>query len=122
LHLVEIEPTNRQVLREKGYKLVGKNFLKYKKKKPLYDKIVMNPPFSRQQDIDHVLHAWKLLKPGGRLVSVMSGGTEYRQNKKALAFQELWNVYGYIEPLPPGSFEESGTGVNTVLVILDKPE
>ena len=120
IHVVEIEPSNREVLKEKGYKLIGKDFMKLRKKKRLYDRIVMNPPFSKQQDIDHVLHAWKFLKPGGRLVSVMAGGTEYRQNKKALAFQKLVEDHGYIEPLPPGSFEESGTGVNTVLVTLDK--
>jgi 16S rRNA G1207 methylase RsmC len=94
--------------------------MKYRKKKPLYDRILMNPPFSKQQDIDHVLHAWKFLKPGGRLVAIMSGGTDYRTNKKAVAFQNLVAEHGHIEPLPEGSFEESGTGVNTVLVVLDK--
>lgn len=114
LHLIEIEPANRQILREKGYKLIGKDFLKYRKKKPIYDRIVMNPPFSRQQDIDHVLHAWKLLKPGGRLVAVMSAGTEFRQNKKALQFQELMKSHaGHIEMLPAGSFKESGTGLTS---------
>lgn len=120
IHVIEVEPSNRAVLKEKGYKLVGKDFMKYRKKKPLYDRILMNPPFSRQQDIDHVLHAWKFLKPGGVLVAVMSGGTDFRSNKKALAFQTLINEHGHIEPLPQGSFEESGTGVNTVLVTLEK--
>jgi len=123
LSLIEIEPSNRQVLKEKGYKLIGKDFLKYKKKKPLFDRIVMNPPFSKQQDIDHVRHAWKFLKPGGRLVSVMSAGTDFRQNKKAVSFQQfVESVGGHVEMLPPESFKESGTGINTLFVILDKPE
>jgi hypothetical protein len=29
---------------------------------------------------------------------------------------------GSIEPLPAKSFKESGTGVNTALVVYDKPE
>lgn len=120
IHVVEIEPSNREILKEKGYKLVGKDFLKYRKKKPLYDRIVMNPPFSRQQDIDHVLHAWKFLSDGGRLVAVMSAGTEYRDNKKAAAFRDLIQSNGMIEELPPESFKESGTSVNTVLAVLDK--
>jgi GNAT superfamily N-acetyltransferase/predicted RNA methylase len=45
------------------------DFLKYTTK---HDIIVMNPPFSKNQDIAHVRHAWSLLKPGGRLVAVMS--------------------------------------------------
>lgn len=120
IHVIEIETSNRAVLKEKGYKLVGKDFLKYRKKKPLYDRIVMNPPFSRQQDIDHVLHAWKFLKEGGRLVAVMAASTEFRSNKKALAFQDLIQTHGMIEPLPEESFKESGTGVSTVVAILDK--
>ena len=40
------------------------------------DVVVMNPPFEKHQDIDHVLHCLRLLKPGGRLVAIMSGSTE----------------------------------------------
>lgn len=118
--VIEIEPSNRVVLKESGYKLVGKDFMKYRKKKPLYDRIVMNPPFSKQQDIDHVLHAWKFLKPGGRLVSVMAASIGFRTNKKAEAFQELLSTHGTMEDLPEESFKESGTGVNTVMVVIDK--
>ncbi len=123
LSLIEIEPSNRQVLKESGFKLIGKDFLKYRKKKPLFDSIIMNPPFSKQQDIDHVMHAWKFLKPGGRLVAVMSAGTEFRQNKKAVKFQEfVQSIGGHVEQLPPESFKESGTGINTLFIVLDKPE
>lgn len=124
IDVVEIDPANRQVLKEKGYKLVGKDFMKFRKKKPLYDRIAMNPPFSRQQDIAHVRHAWKFLKPGGYLVSVMAASAEYRENKKALEFQSWaeeqpnFQIFG----LPPGSFKESGTGVNTIVLMLQKPK
>lgn len=121
IHVVEIQQEHQQTLKEKGYRLVGKNFLKLKKKR-LYDRVLMNPPFSKQQDIDHVLHAWKFLEPGGRLVSIMSAGTQFRDNKKAKKFRELVDEHGYLEPLPPGSFGESGTEVNTVMVVLDKPQ
>ena len=121
IHVVEIQPEHQQTLKEKGYRLIGKNFLKLKKKQ-LYDRVLMNPPFSKQQDIDHVLHAWKFLEPGGRLVSIMSAGTEFRETKKAKKFRELVDEHGYLEPLPPGSFGESGTEVNTVMVVLDKPQ
>jgi methylase of polypeptide subunit release factors len=45
-----------------------------------YDRILMNPPFGRQADIKHVLHALKFLKPGGRLVSVMAASVAFREN------------------------------------------
>lgn len=120
LEVVEVETSNRKVLKEKGHRLVGKDFLKFRKKGG-YDRIVMNPPFSRQQDIAHVTKAFGLLAPGGRLVSVMSAGVKFRQDKKALAFRELVDDHGVVEDLPPESFIESGTGVNAVVVTLDKP-
>lgn len=86
-----------------------------------FDRIIMNPPFSNQQDIDHVTHALKFLKEGGKLVAIMSAGVEFRQDKKAAGFRELVErMGGTIERLPDDSFKESGTSVNTVLVTIDK--
>ncbi|MDR7094135.1 methyltransferase [Hydrogenophaga laconesensis] len=84
-----------------------------------FHRVVMNPPFSRQADIKHVLHALKFLRPDGRLVSVMANGVEFRQDRRAVEFRELVAERGgEIEALPPGSFKASGTGVNTVLVTI----
>ena len=86
---------------------------------PIYDRVVMNPPFNRQADIDHVCHAYKFLRHGGKLVSVMSSGIVFRENKKTVDFRNLIsNHSGYIEKLPKGAFKESGTMVNTVIVVL----
>jgi predicted RNA methylase len=87
----------------------------------LFDRVVMNPPFSRQRDIDHVSHAFRFLKPGGRLVAVMSAGTAFRQNAKAVEFRGFVHAHGgVIEPLPDDSFRASGTGVRTVRVTIDR--
>lgn len=85
----------------------------------LFDRVVMNPPFAKQADIDHVLHAFKFLKPGGRLVSVMSRGVMQRVNKKAVEFREFVYARGgrFIE-LPDGSFSSSGTEVHTCIVVI----
>lgn len=122
IHVVELNPENREILKEKGYQLIGKDFLKLRKKKVAYDRVVMNPPFSGHKDIDHVMHAWKFLRPGGRLVSVMSAGVEFRQDKKTKRFQDFVQKYGgVVEPLPESAFRSSGTDVNTVLLTIDKP-
>lgn len=82
-----------------------------------FDKVIMNPPFERQQDIDHVTHALHFLKEGGKLVAVMSAGVLFRQDRKATEFRELiLKLGGSIKPLPFDSFKASGTGVNTILV------
>lgn len=78
-----------------------------------FDRILMNPPFVNGADIEHITHAAKFLKPGGRLVAICAGGS--RQAEKLRPLSDTW------EPLPAGTFEESGTGVNTVLLTISKP-
>lgn len=88
----------------------------------LFDRIVMNPPFDMQRDIDHVYHATRFLAPGGQIVAIMSAGVEFRENRKAVAFRQLVaDMKGEIYDLPLGSFEESGTMVSTCLVTLNAP-
>lgn len=86
---------------------------------PLYDRVVMNPPFAKRQDILHVLHALKFLKRDGVLASVMSAGARFRQDRLAQEFRAIVDGSGgYIEDLPEGSFKESGTNVRTVLAVI----
>lgn len=88
-----------------------------------YDLVVMNPPFARQADIRHVTHAHRFLRPGGRLVSVMSAGAAFRGNRLTVDFRRLVAENGgMIEALPDGSFKPSGTMVNTVIVAMNAPE
>lgn len=85
-----------------------------------FDVVLMNPPFSKQQDIDHVRHAYRYLRPGGRLVAIMAAGVLFRQNKKTVAFREWVNkLGGVIEELPDGTFKEEGTMVRAVIVTID---
>lgn len=91
-----------------------------------YDRIVMNPPFSKRQDAEHVMHAYKLLKPGGRIVAIMGEGVFFGQDKKAQEFREwLDSVGGTSEKLPEGSFMDPSlpvnTSVNARMVVIDKP-
>lgn len=85
----------------------------------LYERVVMNPPFLKQADIRHVLHAVNFLKPGGLLVSVMAASVTFRDNKLTQDFRDLiFHRGGNIELLPNGAFKESGTMVRSVIVTL----
>ena len=87
----------------------------------LFDYVLMNPPFDGQRDIDHVTHAWRFVKPGGTLVAIMSAGVEFSETKRAIRFREMVaSCGGTFVDLPPGSFKESGTMVNTVMLRVDK--
>lgn len=96
------------------------DFLAIAPHETLYDRVVMNPPFAKQADIDHVTHALKFLRPGGRLVSVMSAGVLFRTDRKTASFRERLEGRGArIDKLPPDAFKESGTSVNAVILAVD---
>ncbi len=88
---------------------------------PSYDVVLMNPPFSKRQDIAHVRRAFGFVRPGGRLVSVMSAGVVFRQDALGVQFREwLRDHDSMIDNLPSGSFKASGTSVNAVVVVIIK--
>lgn len=91
----------------------------------LFDRVLMNPPFTQGQDMAHIRHAYKFLKPGGILVSVLSPAFTFRTNKATVAFRE-WLDDGSQHtsviptPLPEGSFRVSGTNVRTYMLVIHK--
>ncbi len=113
---VEIQPHLTEMLATNG-KVWNQDFLALAPETTgLYDVVVMNPPFDRERDIDHVVHAMKFLKPDGCLVAIMSAGTEFRETRKSIAFRELLaSKNGQLIDMPIGSFSEVGTNVNTVI-------
>jgi hypothetical protein len=61
MYAVEIQPELRAILADKGYTIVGEDFLQYVPDRH-YTHIVMNPPFNHCDD--HLLHAWDILVQG----------------------------------------------------------
>lgn len=124
LTCVEIQPANAAELRRLGFPRVAERDFLLMSPEVLgqFERILMNPPFDRGRDVDHVIHALRFLKPGGRLVSIMAAGVEYRLDRKTSDFRATVERFGgEIQDLPFGSFAESGTNVNTVIVTLVKP-
>lgn len=117
---IELLDKNIAALKSQGLAtLIGTGDFLETPAQPLYDRVVMNPPFERQADIKHVAHALRFIKPGGLLVSVMSASVTFRDNKLTADFRALIRERGGdIEALPEGSFKSSGTGVNTVIVTI----
>jgi len=115
LTLCEANYTLRELLESKGYTIAEYDFLDYE---GTHDYIVMNPPFERGQDMQHIQHAYNCLNEGGRLVSVVSAGILNGRGDKFRAW--LDDVGGWYEELPAESFKESGTNVSTCLVTIDK--
>lgn len=116
----EINNELSDILEAKGHHNHRGNFLGHA---PVaaFDRVLMNPPFENGQDAAHVWHAYRFLKPGGRLVAIVSPGFQMSRGQKFAEWLE--NVGAAVIENPEGSFKSSfcPTGVRTFTLIIDKP-
>lgn len=89
--------------RSKGHNVYHGNFLEAEPN-PVYDFVIMNPPFYGRHYVKHLNHAKKFLAPRGTLISILPATAWYDHGEI---------VGGRWYDLPVGSFSESGTNVNT---------
>ena len=74
----------------------------------------------------HVRQAFNHVKPGGRLVAIMSNGFRFRQTSRATGFRAwLEEMDGDVTDLPEDAFNGSNafrrTGVKAVMIAVQKP-
>jgi hypothetical protein len=120
LSVIEINYTLSKILDLKGFKPIRSDFLEHTER---YDRILMNPPFEKFQDIRHVLHAYNLLNPSGILVSIMGESTFFNTRKIAEDFRNWLNEKNaYIEKLLEKTFMNTirPTNINCRLILIKK--
>jgi predicted RNA methylase len=131
VHCVELDAGRAHTLRLDRFAIREGDFLRMQPSDfpgGLFDGVIMNPPFDRGRDCDHVRHALQFVKPGGFLIAIMAARTEFAEDKRTASFRALveqnkpassWRR-NYFEDLPEGSFSHAGTNVNTVTLALYK--
>ncbi len=116
----ELFEDNVKILQDKGYQVTSGDFLEIPSQ-PVYDRILANPPFTKNQDIKHIKHMYEFLKSGGRLVSIASKSWQTGQQKLQKEFRDwLEEVGAEVEEVEAGAFKESGTNVATVIITINK--
>ncbi|HCZ9048664.1 TPA: PLxRFG domain-containing protein [Vibrio alginolyticus] len=123
LDVGELALTLSELLEEKGHNVVAGDFLEYDAGE-IYDRIVMNPPFSNDADIHHINHALTMLKDGGKLVAITSSMAGNRGNTTNKNFRRYLDEVGAEEiNLDAGAFKNSlnPTNVATKIIVIEKP-
>jgi len=101
------------------FNLIGDDFLTHKGKS--YSKIIANPPFAKNQDIDHLRYMYDFLLPGGRLVCITSESWVKGTQNKQKEFRDWLEDNGAdVITIEPGTFKESGTMVGGRIIVIDK--
>lgn len=125
VEVCEINHRLSTILAKKGYTIVADDFTELFPRAPLYDRCCLNPPFEHGQDRIHVRLAFDCLKPGGRLVAIVSEGCFSRSLKADVAFRKWLDDLGAdYEENPEDAFSGAGserrTGVRTRTITIDK--
>lgn len=107
-HCVEVSHLRCEILRAKGLQVTPGDFLSFPAK-PEWDRIVMNPPFSKGRWQAHLEHAAAHLAPGGRLVAILPASAA---GKALPGLKCSWSA--------PYHGEFAGASVSVVIATMDK--
>ena len=149
VHCVELDRDLAGTLAAEGLSVDCASFT-WKRPDPTFDVAVMNPPFGESRDFEHIRHAVRFLRPGGRVVSTLSrataehgafrawleGGnrarpqemtaydreTEEPWHEEPGAFGPAFEVFHGPEDVPAGTFVAVGNDVLASLVGLRRRE
>lgn len=84
-----------------------------------YDRIIANPPFSKNRDILHIYRMFVNLKPGGKMVTLSGPHWKISGNKTETMFREwLEEVKAEFYEIEANSFED--TKVQTTIIKITK--
>jgi predicted RNA methylase len=120
---VEIDPNNVKYLENNfDIEIYEGDFLKYHPNDlGLFDAVIMNPPFTKSQDVKHILHAYEFLKDGGILVAISSVSWTNSQFKINMFFKDwLRDCNADVSDIDAKTFKDSGTNITTKLLVIKK--
>tara|TARA_R110000772_G_scaffold46279_3_gene105687 strand:+ start:594 stop:1322 length:729 start_codon:yes stop_codon:yes gene_type:complete len=118
---VELSELNFSILKEKykdnpNINLIQGDYLEFIPDKK-YDLIFANPPFSKNQDIEHVLKMYSEMEESrGQLISIMSSSWTFGSQKKQVEFRTFAEENFTIRTNDNGAFKSSGTMVQSVMI------
>lgn len=104
-----------EILKLKKHNVIGNDLLTAETA-PIYDAVVMNPPFS--EECEHIKRAFDFLRPGGSLVAVCSSSIQWKSTRKYEQFRNWLSEHTHSIDECGAKFEM--TGVHTVVLVVDK--
>ena len=102
---VEVHPGRAAAAKAKGHAVIVGNFLE-RPAEPMFDFVVLNPPFAGLHHRKHLALALGFVRPGGTLACILPASAEYDHGIAK-------ETGGEWHDLPVASFSESGTNIPT---------
>lgn len=105
----------REILKLKKHHVISHDLLETESE-PVYDAVLMNPPFSAE--CEHIQKAFEFVRPGGSLVAVCSNCIQWKENRRYSQFRDWLAEHTHSIAEANAKFEM--TGVHTVILVMDK--
>ena len=105
----------REILKLKKHNVISDDLMETEVH-PVYDAVIMNPPFS--EECEHIQKAFDFVRPGGSLVAVCSNGIQWKSTRKYEQFRD-W-LAGHTHSVTESHAKFEMTGVHTVVLVMDK--
>ena len=105
----------REILKLKKHHVIFHNLLETESE-PVYDAVLMNPPFSAE--CEHIQKAFEFVRPGGSLVAICSNCIQWKRDRRYSQFRDWLAEHTHSITEANAKFEM--TGVHTVILVMDK--
>lgn len=119
---IDSDPVMVKNLKADGYTVKLGDFFGLTTSLPLFDRVLMFPPFGMGVELRHVVTAYDKLKPGGILVAILPVGFTFRQDESTREFKQLLSRYGESTENDADTFRGTGVPLRTVTIKLRRPE
>lgn len=117
---VELNQESRNVLREKGYRIIGYDFFDVDPQ-PVYDYVIACPTYKDNIDTEHIIKMYEFIKTGGSVVSLTSPYWTVRNSERQRLFREwLSNKDYYMKMLDDFSFVENYDTQPSMIIVINK--
>lgn len=104
---IELNKEHRNELRKKGYNVIGNNFLT-EKPNPIYDFVIACPTYKDNIDVEHIMHMYEFIKPGGMVISLTHPAWTTQNSERQVNFRKWLTDKSYwLKMLEDNSFVEN---------------
>ena len=119
---IELNKELRDTLKSKGYNVIGNDFLK-KEPSPIYDYVIACPTYKDNIDVEHIMHMYEFLKPGGEIISLTHPAWTIQNSSRQQDFREwLYDKEYAIKMLQDCSFVENFEAQPSAVIVIYKPK
>ena len=118
---IELNEEKRKILKEKGYYILGADFLKVNSFPDRYDLIFAAPPFKGNVDLIHIRKMYNVLRNTGQIITLTSPQWITNNETHHIEFRKwLEDKHYSFTMLPDNSFMEKNKSVPTGILKIEK--